>query len=193
MTPPHETTETPTPVKSVTVTATPLAPCLELALNGDFENPDSPAWLSDGRAWLGPGRRGIHGFWLGGADAAAGRVWQTVAIPSGADPVELSFWWIVESEVEQLNDTLTVVVEWGEGQTASLVTLRATDPRGMWRPEALDLTELAGNTVKLSFVVHTDPEVPSAFGIDDVSLLACNAGEVVWLPLVMKAGGGVGL
>ena len=65
---------------------------------------------------LGPGHDSAHGVWLGGTDNAEGELLQGVTIPADANPVELSLWWLVESESEQFGDELRVIIQYGDEQ-----------------------------------------------------------------------------
>jgi CSLREA domain-containing protein len=149
------------------------ADCQELLINGDFETGSLPPWVSAGAVGLGPGHESAYGVWLGGTDNAEGELLQGVTIPADANPVELSFWWLAESESEQFGDELIVIVQYGE-QADPLRFLPAEDPRWQWRQEAIDFAPYTGQTVGVTFLVHTDDEVPSTFRLDDVSLIACG-------------------
>jgi len=171
-------TPTPTPTSTrVTETPTPtttLPPnCQDLLVNGDFEAGSLPPWGSDGAVGLGSGRNSTYGAWLGGADNAGGELWQGATIPATANPVRLEFWWLAEAEVEQPGDAVEVLVQYDQ-QADHLLTLPAVAPPGQWQQEAVDLTAYAGQEVIVTFVVHTDGEVPSTFRLDDISLRACG-------------------
>ncbi|GEM_PF-887528 len=173
-------TDTPTPTPTPTTTLPPN--CQDLLINGDFEAGTLPPWGSDGAVWLGAGRGSAYGAWLGGADNAGGELWQVVTIPAGANPVRLEFWWLAESEVEQPDDALEVLVQYGDEQADHLLTLRAVAPLGQWQQAAVDLTDYAGQTVSVTFFVHTDGEVPSTFRLDDVILWACGVATPTLTP-----------
>jgi len=166
-------TDTPTPTPTPTTTLPPN--CQDLLINGDFEAGSLPPWGSAGAVWLGSGRDSLYGAWLGGADNAGGELWQVVTIPAGANPVRWEFWWLAESEIEQPDDVLDVIVQYGDEQADHLLTLRAVAPLGQWQQAAVDLTDYAGQTVSVTFFVHTDGEVPSTFRLDDIILWACGA------------------
>jgi hypothetical protein len=180
-----------------------LSDCQELLINGDFETGSFPPWGSWGSVSLGPGHNSAHGAWLGGANNAAGELWQGVAIPADANSVLMEFWWLAESTEEQPGDAVDVIVQYGDEQADLLRTLPAVEPLGQWRQEVVDLAAYAGQEVAVTFLVHTDDEVLSVFGLDDVSLKACGAtirtptstptstvsptpGRLVYLPLILK-------
>lgn len=87
----------------------------------------------------------------------------------------LEFWWLAESTEEQPGDAVDVIVQYGDEQADLLRTLPAVEPLGQWRQEVVDLAAYAGQEVAVTFLVHTDDEVLSVFGLDDVSLKACGA------------------
>jgi hypothetical protein len=149
--------------------------CQELLINGDFETGSFPPWDSWDSVGLGPGHNSAHGAWLGGTNNAEGELWQNVAIPADADPVRLEFWWLAESTEEQPGDAVEVIVQYDDEQADLLRTLLAVEPLGQWRQEVVDLAAYAGQEVAVTFLVHTDDEVPSIFGLDGVSLEACGA------------------
>ena len=149
--------------------------CQELLINGDFETGSFPPWDSWGSVSLGPGHNSAYGVWLGGTNNAAGELLQGVAIPADANSVPLEFWWLAESTEEQPGDAVDVIVQYGDEQVDLLRTLPAVEPLGQWRQEVVDLAAYAGQEVAVTFLVHTDDEALSIFGLDDVSLKACGA------------------
>lgn len=148
--------------------------CQELLVNRDFEAATPAPWVLNGAVHLGPGRGNVgNGARFGEADMATGLLRQGVAIPLGAGRVELQFWWLVESGLEQPADNLTVGLVVGT-EYIPLRIMPAVPPFGVWRQESLLVAGHAGQMVGLAFVVHTDATAPSAFRLDDVSLLACD-------------------
>lgn len=179
---PTSTRVTDTPTLSPTPTGTLPPDCTELLVNGDFETGVLDPWAGFGDVGLGPGRNSPHGGWLGGTDNAGGELLQMVTILAGANPVRLEFWWQADAEIEQPNDFLDVIVQYGEEQADHLRTLRAEAPLGQWRQAAVDLTAYAGQEVAVTFLVHTDGEAPSTFHLDDVSLKACGVATTTPTP-----------
>jgi hypothetical protein len=166
-------TATRTPTRTPTPTATLPPDCQELLVNGDFEAGSLSPWGSWGDVGLGSGHNSAYGASLGGTNNAEGELLQWVTIPASANPVWLEFWWLAESASEQPGDAVDVIIQYDE-QADLLWTLRAEEPLGQWRQEALDLSAYAGLDVGVAFFVHTDAEVPSTFVLDDVSLWACG-------------------
>jgi hypothetical protein len=148
--------------------------CQEWLRNGGFQRGSLLPWRSDGAAGLGSGREDEYGAWLGGQDSITAELFQLVTLPVGADPMLLTFWWMAESEIEQLGDVLRVLIQYDE-QADRLLELPATGPRGEWRYAAVDLGAYAGRPIWVTFQAQTDAEVPTTFRVDDVSLLACGA------------------
>ena len=170
------TTGTPSP--SPTATATLPPDCADLLVNGSFEAGELAPWGSDGAVELGMGRGGGNGVWLGGSNDANGELWQPVAIPAGAGPVRLGFWWQVQNETEQPEDHVMVIVQHGE-EAEALHILRGVSPVGEWQYGAVDLTPYAGREVAVTFLVHTDAVHPTTFLLDDVTLSSCG-GDRSW-------------
>jgi len=147
-------------------------------INGDFEAGSLDPWARWDDVGLGPGYNSDHGAWLGGVNNAGGELLQGVIVPSEGSPVWLKFWWLAESAeyppIEQPDDAVEVFVQYGDEQADHLRTLQAVAPLGQWLQEVVDLTAYAGQEVAVTFLVHTDAEVPSTFRLDDVSLEACG-------------------
>jgi parallel beta-helix repeat protein len=182
-------TVTVSPSPTSTPTATPQPICQELLVNGDFETGSLVPWGSWGDVGLGSGHNSAYGASLGGTDSAEGELLQGATIPSGASPVDLAFWWLAESGSEQPGDAVDVVIQYGEEQADLLLTLPAEEPLGQWRQETLDLSAYAGLDAGVTFLVHTDGEVPTTFRVDDVSLEACGGApppRTVYLPIVVR-------
>jgi hypothetical protein len=173
ITPTATVSPSPTVTPSPTATATQPPGCQELLVNGDFETGSLSPWSSWGNIGLGSGHGGVHGAWLGGTNNAEGELFQEATIPSGATSVGLELWWLAESASEQPGDAVGVYIQY-EGGADLLHTLRAEEPLGEWQPEALDLGAYVGLEVAVTFLVHTDDEIPSTFRLDDVSLEACG-------------------
>ena len=162
--------------------------CQELLANGDFEAGSFPPWDGGGNIGLGPGHNSAYGAWLGDADNAEGELRQGVTIPADANSVQLEFWWLAESASEQPGDVVEVIVQYDE-QADWLHGVWAEEPLGQWRLVTVDLIAYAGQTVLVTFSVHTDGEAPSTFRLDDVSLRACGAvtpDHLVYLPLTLR-------
>jgi hypothetical protein len=168
-----------------------LPVCQELLVNRDFEAGSLAPWVGTGAVSLGPGRGALgNGAQFGGMDNAVGELWQEVSIPAGAGPVGLQFWWLAESPAEQLDDYLSICLAAGP-ECIPVQILRAVPPFGVWRPEGVNVTDHAGQTVKVLFSVRTNAVQPSLFRLDDVSLLACGLqpptpGAHVYIPLVLR-------
>ena len=188
---PISPTPTPTPAATPTPAPTPTMPpaCQELLVNGDFESGTLAPWNAYGPIGLGPGHASTYGARLGDVDNGEGELGQEVNIPAGAHPVTLSFWWRVDSNREQPNDGVEVVIQRAT-QSDALLSLLASAPLGTWRHETLDLTTYAGERVTLLFFVHTDEVDPSRFLLDDISLDACGlppqGDRRIYLPIVPK-------
>jgi len=169
-------TQTPTLLPTPTTTLPP--DCVELLVNGGFESGSLAPWWQAGAVGLGSGQDTAYGVWMGGADSVAGEMGQMIDVPAGSQPVRLRFAWRAESPIEQPDDVLEVLLQYGEEQVDHLRTLRAVAPLNQWRFEEVDMTAYAGQAVGLTFFVHTDGEVPSTFRVDDVSVVACGAPAV---------------
>jgi photosystem II stability/assembly factor-like uncharacterized protein len=197
--PTHTPTRTPTPTLTPThapTTSTPTVPsgtatppptCQELLVNGNFETGAFPPWISQEAVWLGPGWGGSgFGAHLGNANNATGRLWQEVTVPAGAGPMQLEFWWLVETASEQPNDRLEVWVRPLGSDADPLRTFQAIAPIGLWRRETLTVPDYASPVLEVAFRVRTDSSVPSLFRLDDVNLITCVGKRYIYLPLILR-------
>jgi len=91
----------------------------------------------------------------------------------------LDFWWRAENEVAQVGDALEVIVQYGNEEADNLLTLSGANARNSWQQVTLNLGDYAGMDVGITFLAHTDAEVPTTFRLDDVSLQSCG-GAVAW-------------
>ena len=156
--------------------------CPDLIINGGFETGSLRPWGSDGAAGVGaPGRNSEYHAWLNGQDNAQAEIFQEVTLPAGRSPARLAFWWRAEAISDQPNDTLSVLVQYGE-QADNIYTVRAVAPLGQWRYEEVDLSPYNGMTFLITFHAHTDDARPTTFRLDDVGLLACGLSTVTPSP-----------
>ena len=162
----HTPTRTPTPTS-------PPGNCVELLVNGSFENGDLAPWQVSGNTRLGPGRNSAAGVLLLGANNAVDQVSQNVGIPAAATLARLDFWWTADGGVDQPNDILIAFALHQTGAT-ELKTLHAVAPFGLWQHETLDVTSYAGQLLGIAFTAYSDAAQPSSFMLDDVSLTACG-------------------
>lgn len=160
----------------------------ELVQNGSF-GVGGAAWSSAGDFWAGTqfgNYKSPPGYAAGGVDTggvaidhADGQLWQNVALPATAQQLTLRFWVNVTSNETTSTvpyDTLVVTVRDASGGAvlATVAALSNLDagPLAAYSAYQLDLTPLAGSTVRLHFDADTDVGLTTTFRVDDVSVLA---------------------
>jgi len=118
---------------------------------------------------------------LGGANNETDTLTQTVAVPSTASTVALTFWVNVvsqETSTTRAFDLLHVEVHSSSGSLLSTpLTLdnrdRSKDGNTAgtyFQPAAIDLSSFRGQTIQLVFNASDDFELPTVFRVDDVSI-----------------------
>jgi len=158
---------------------------IERITNSSFSSGTS-GWTLVGDFWAGtnlPNYHTLPGYAAGGVNSAglpinnaAGWMYQTVTIPSGATSATLSFWYNITSYNPGPNkvDFLTVYVSDSEGNWLEWIiysNLNSTD-LGDYKKKTFDLTPHKGKTVTIKFLATSDYSNTTTFRIDDVSLMS---------------------
>ncbi|MCG2791580.1 MAG: hypothetical protein L6305_07510 [Actinomycetia bacterium] len=158
---------------------------IERITNGSFSSGTS-GWTLVGDFWAGTNfsnYRTPPGYAAGGVNSeglpinnAAGWMYQTVAIPSGATSATLSFWHNITSYNPGPNkvDILTVYIADSEGNWLDFVIYNNLDSTylGDYKKKTFDLTSYKGQIIKITFLATTDYSNTTTFRIDDVSLMS---------------------
>jgi hypothetical protein len=155
--------------------------------NSGFESGAS-SWTesaTSGQAIITSSASGAHsgsGYaWLGGYVSGTDIIYQNVAIPAGASPVTLQFWYRIltaETSTSSAFDTLRVAIHNPTtgavlANVASASNLNATSS---WaQSQTFDLSAFAGQTVQLRFTATNDASNISSFFVDDIVLSATTA------------------
>jgi hypothetical protein len=183
----------PTPTPTPTATPTPPAGG-QLIADGGFESAtasglSAPGWTAttntSGHSVIVVGGASPHAgsnyAELGGANNETDTLTQTVAVPSSASTVSLTFWVNVVSQETSTTrgfDFLHVEVHNGSGSLLSTpLTLdnrdRSKDGNTdgtYFQPAAIDLSSFKGQTIRLVFNASDDFELTTTFRVDDVSI-----------------------
>jgi len=157
----------------------------ERLTNGSFSSGTS-GWTLVGDFWAGTNfsnYRTPPGYAAGGVNSeglpinnAAGWMYQTVTIPSGATSATLSFWYNITSYNPGPNkvDFLTVYVSDSGGNWLDWIIYSNLDRTylGDYKKKTFDLTAHKGKTVTIKFLATSDYSNTTTFRIDDVSLMS---------------------
>lgn len=120
-----------------------------------------------------------HSFWYGdettktyntGGANSGSLISPEITLQDNSQPV-LDFWSWYQTEYSQDNDTKLVQISVNNGPWIDL--LKITDTRNTWNKESIDLSDYAGNTIKLRFLFDTvDNNLNNYEGwyVDDISL-----------------------
>jgi hypothetical protein len=166
------------------------AECVELVSNGDFERngvgwnllqgPAAPIYTNE-QTFNGSSQAMRLGIISGDNLASISAIDQMIPLPEDADNIVLSFRYYPLSEEKpgpgdlQYVDVYNVLT----GQFAGRALGTQANDR-TWLTEDYDLTTQAGQTVRLVIAVNNDGvEGRSAMYVDNVSIKACNFGDLV--------------
>jgi len=205
-TPTATATYTPTPTWTPTVTPTPtpgptrtpVTVCRDLLQNGDFESGETAPWHSSASSLISPVAAeppSAYGAWLGGYYNAYDWLYQDLNLPlnSGVRRLVLQYDWYVNSQLprgQTPQHTLEIDLFRTTDQTrlAQLGWQNDQNPLNVWQHTALDITQYAGQRVRLQFTGRTnDTSAITSFFVDNVHLLACRQfipNHFVYLPLL---------
>jgi len=172
---------TPTPRPSGTPTLPP--DCHNLLSNGDFESGQLWSWNPYGPTWLGRGRQGTQGAYLGGQVDGHAEIWQHVVIPEALGASTLRFWWRAEAAQVQPDDHLIVHVEY-DAHDDQLLFLQSLGPLNTWEQVEIAFPAHIRGLALLGFVVGNGQSVPTTMRLDDIELLSC--GHFLDLPLIWR-------
>ena len=158
----------------------------ERLTNGSFSSGTS-GWTLVSDFWAGTNLYNYYtypGYSAGGVDStglpknkAAGWMYQTVTIPSGATSATLSFWYNITSEETGSTsyDVLNVTIKNSIGNylaTVAVISNLNQSSLGSYKKITFDMTPYKGQTVRIHFLATTDDYLNTVFRIDDVSLMS---------------------
>jgi hypothetical protein len=153
----------------------------DILLNGDFES-GVQEWteyssgdyeiITNYYLWA---YAGSWFAWLGGYDDGTDIIYQDVTIPANAVSASINFMYQIDTEETDpyVYDTMKVaIVDPSNNYTLkTLVTLSNLDANSDWASSGTyDISQFAGQTVRLEFKAATDYALPTSFFVDDVSL-----------------------
>lgn len=148
----------------------------ELLTDGGFEGGGS-AWQQSSQTGNdlvveSPVHGGGRAASLCGDNQCMDELTQTVEIPSDATSAWLSYWTRVDTEeTTHAYDFLEVEIRTGSGD-ATVQSLDDGSQAGMWVHGGADLSAYLGQTVTIAFVASNGDKLPTAFGVDAVSIVA---------------------
>ena len=157
----------------------------ELIENGGFEAGED-AWEFSSPALINDGAYPRSGLWyaiMGENNEAYDQLEQNVPIPEEAESVSFSFWYNITSDGSDGDDNMVVSLEEPDGEPLTLLDTYSgseADP-GPGNPHyeeaTFDVSDYAGQTVRVEFLTTTDESVPTTFRVDDVSFTAETSGD----------------
>lgn len=166
--------------------------CAELLANGGFEagamswtqaSAGGFALIGDENPWTG-----ASGAYLAGVNDANDRLDQTVWLPPGAEAVSLrARWSMATEEMAGVFDTMAFTLIRPDGSTIALATVDNAAEPGLWRELRVMAPYISGQQFRFRVQAQTDSSNPTAFFLDDISLMACPAAGAprsVYLPLI---------
>lgn len=119
---------------------------------------------------------GSQSAYLAGMDHAEDLLSTTVNLPEGEPSLTFHFWWKVNSEdTHDANDELQVQVADSNGKLRkTLFTFGSNHASNRWHQSSADLSQFAGQTIRLQFAAETDGASITDFFIDDVEITTCG-------------------
>ncbi len=134
--------------------------------------------------------------WLGGYVSATDSIYQNVAIPAGASPVTLQFWYrIVTAEttsserIRHFRVTIQNPYERRDPGYGGQPVRTSMQHPGWVQSAAFDLSAFAGQTVRLRFTATNDASNITSFLVDDIVLNAASAAGRQLHGAVVECGG----
>ena len=184
-TPTPTTGPTPTPTKTPTAGPTPTSTPTptassggQLITNGGFES-GSTGWTesSSGGYELVDNSNphsGSNEAYMCDYNNCTESIYQTITIPSSVTSATLSFYdYISTQETSHPYDYFKVQVRNTSGTVlGTLQTLSDGSITGSWKQSSLSLNSYKGQTVEIYFLATNDSQSPTAFYLDDVSVVA---------------------
>ncbi|MDH7486816.1 MAG: hypothetical protein QHJ81_11135 [Anaerolineae bacterium] len=175
------------------------ASCIDLLLNGDFEQgPSRPdPWVLGGFTEVSDQRphSGHFGVWMGDYQNADDTLYQQVTLPADAGTAELRYWWSMHSvdDIETPYDYLYVTLQAADGTPlAVLETLDNTAVRDVWTQASFDLSDYRGLSLRIHFRCTGNEQFNTGFFLDDVTLEVCESATPtptdIWTPSATPTG-----
>jgi len=168
--------------------------CTNVVTNGGFESQGGWVEVTSGDfAIIDPelpftGRRSA---WLGGQDQEAVQfIFQEVRIPPNATSVQLRFARLIHQELSGvIGGLLAADASFGvlfldrRGDLISTVQeYSSREGDDTWYEEQFDVSDMAGQTVRLVFASENPRGNISSFFVDDVALISCTTGQAPRAP-----------
>jgi hypothetical protein len=119
---------------------------------------------------------GSYSAYLCGYDNCHDRLWQSVALPSTATRVVLSYWLSISTQEldGSCYDFFYANIRSSSGTLITTVQTRCNANAADWQHYSFDLTTVlkssSGKTIQVSFEATTDEGLATAFFVDDVAL-----------------------
>jgi hypothetical protein len=155
--------------------------CVNVVENGGFEQgpSDSDPWTLGGFTNVSEWRihEGSFGVWLGGYGNADDTLQQLVAIPAGAEALNLRYWWNMQSldDTETPYDFLYVTLQTAGGEVLrALEAMDNTDLRGSWIQSSFDLSEFSDTSLRIHFRCVGNAAFVTSYFLDDIELEVCG-------------------
>lgn len=167
--------------------------CTNLITNGTFETDEGWSDISGGRTELIDTElphTGKRSAWLGGQDKESVQtIYQDVSIPANATRVNLEYYRFLHEETSGFSGIFAGDAKFGaviantQGQIIGAVEkLASSQADDRWQSKQIDLSQLAGKTIRLAFTSENPRGNVSSMFIDDVALLVCTTGNAPSAP-----------
>ncbi len=122
-----------------------------------------------------PTHSGAWKAWLGGDNLLTQTLTQTLAVPAGANSLQISYWWLVNTSEPnpQGFDFVDVQIRNNAGVVQETPHhIFDIDAGTVWAQTIVTASQsYANQTIQLAFAATTDTTNPTSFFIDDVSVV----------------------
>jgi subtilase family serine protease len=153
----------------------------QLLSNAGFENGQSPWQESSSSGYqiidTNKPHTGSYSAWLCGYDNCTDAIWQTVALPSAATKITLSYWVYIDTEETTTStcyDYFYARLRTSSGSTISTVQTKCNTNASGWTQYTFDVTSAlrsyAGQSIQVYFAGTNDSVDVTDFYVDDVAL-----------------------
>jgi hypothetical protein len=161
--------------------------CDQYLTNSGFED-GAAGWHTAGSVYIGGGKPhwDSQSAWLGGDNSQSYVLYQDVTLPlSFEESPTLALYYNLYTTDSEITAYDHLKIQVRDTENRLLRNLDVIDqrryyhryPQDVWQPLTWDLSDFAGQTIRLYFYATTDYSLPTTWYLDDISVTACPLEE----------------